>query len=60
MNSKLLALGAQKRFQVETETEATHEKVTDWVEERKRLSKRASEKEREKNKSGLKIPNWQE
>jgi hypothetical protein len=42
MNTKLLALGAQKRFQVETETEAMLEKVTDWVEERKRLNKRAS------------------
>jgi hypothetical protein len=48
MNSKLLGLGAQKRFQVERETEVTHQKVTDWVgEERKRLSKRASERERE-------------
>jgi hypothetical protein len=28
-----------------------HEKATDWVEERKRLSKRAREREREKNKS---------
>jgi hypothetical protein len=31
MNSKLLGLGAQKRFQVERETEVTHQKVTDWV-----------------------------
>ncbi len=38
--------------------EATDEKATDWVEERKRLNKR--EREREKNKSGLKISNWQE
>jgi len=57
MNSKLLAHGAQKRFQVERETKATHQKVTDWVEETTRLSKRASEREREKNKSGLKISN---
>jgi hypothetical protein len=42
MNSELLALGAQKRFQVERETEVMLKKVTDWVEERKRLSKRAS------------------
>ncbi len=44
------------------EREATHEKATDWVEERNRLSKRAREREREreKNKSGLKISNWQE
>jgi len=48
----------------EREREATHEKATDWVEERNRLSKRARERERErekkKNKSGLKISNWQE
>ncbi len=46
----------------EREREATHEKATDWVEERKRLSKRAREREREreKNKSGLKSSNWQE
>jgi len=46
----------------EREIEATHEKATDWVEERNRLSKRVREreKEREKNKSGLKISNWQE
>ncbi len=31
----------------ERETEANHERVTDWVKERKRLSKRASERERE-------------
>jgi uncharacterized lipoprotein len=48
MNSKLLALGTQKRFQVERETKATHQKVTDWVEETTRLSKRASERERER------------
>jgi len=30
------------------EREATHEKATDWVEERKRLSKRARERERER------------
>ncbi len=30
----------------EREREATHEKATDWVEERKRLSKRARERER--------------
>jgi hypothetical protein len=42
MNSKLLLLGAQKRFQVERETQAKLEKVTDWMEDRKRLSKRAS------------------
>jgi len=45
--------------------EATHEKATDWVEERKRLSKRAREKERERERErrtnpGLKISNWQE
>jgi hypothetical protein len=46
----------------EREREATHEKATDWVEERKRLSKRAREREREreKKKSRLKISNWQE
>jgi hypothetical protein len=32
------------------EREATHEKATDWVEERKRLSKRAREREREREK----------
>jgi hypothetical protein len=42
----------------EREREATHDKATDWMEERKRLSKRAGE--REMNKSGLKISNWQE
>jgi hypothetical protein len=42
----------------EREREATHEKATDWVAERKRLSKR--ERERDKNKSGIKISNWQE
>jgi hypothetical protein len=30
------------------EREATHENATDWVEERKRLSKRARERERER------------
>jgi len=38
-----------------------HEKATDWVEERKRLSKRARERERERRTNpGLKISNWQE
>jgi hypothetical protein len=46
MNSKLLALEAKKRLQVERERENKHEKATNWVEERKRLSKRASERER--------------
>jgi len=32
------------------EREATHQKETDWVEERKRLSKREKEREREKRK----------
>jgi hypothetical protein len=36
------------------ERKPTHEKATDWVEERKRLSKRAREREREQKKSGLK------
>jgi hypothetical protein len=31
MNGNLLGLGAQKRFEVERETEATHQKVTDKV-----------------------------
>jgi hypothetical protein len=63
MNSKLLALGAQKRFQVERETKATHQKVTDWVEETTRLSKRASERERERRTNQVsrsQISNWQE
>jgi hypothetical protein len=56
-----LALGAQKRFQVERETEAKHEKVTDWLEERKRVSKRASEREGEKEEQiRSQISNWQE
>jgi hypothetical protein len=38
------------RFQVEREREATHENATDWVEERKRLSKREREREREREK----------
>jgi DNA-binding protein H-NS len=62
MNSKLLALEAKKRLQVESERDNKHEKATDWVEERKRLSKRAkeeTEKERTTN-SSLKISNWQE
>jgi len=32
----------------EGEREATHENATDWVEERKRVSKKAREREREK------------
>jgi hypothetical protein len=32
----------------EREREATHQKATDWVEERKRLSKRARQRERER------------
>jgi hypothetical protein len=43
------------------EREAAHEKATDWVEERNRLSReQGKEREREKNKSGLKISNWHE
>jgi len=60
MNSKLLALEAKKRLQAERARESKHQKSTDWAEERKRLSKRAKEREREKNKGGLKISNWQE
>jgi len=45
----------------ERERGATHEKATDWVEERNRLSRvQGKERERENNKSGLKISNWQE
>jgi hypothetical protein len=47
MNSKLLALEGKKRLQVERESDIKHEKATDWVEERKRLSKRAKKRERE-------------
>jgi hypothetical protein len=47
MNSKLLALEAKKRLQVESERDTKHEKATDWVEERKRLNKRAKKRERE-------------
>jgi len=48
VNSKLLALEANKRLQVERERESKHQKATDWAEERKRLSKRAKGRERER------------
>lgn len=43
-----MALEANKRLQVERATERKHQKATDWVEESKRLSKRAKERERER------------
>ncbi len=58
MNSKLWGLGAQKRFQVERETEATHHKVTDWVggrEETQQESKRKREREEQIRSQDLKL-----
>ncbi len=45
-----MAFEANKRLQVEREKKSKHHKATNWAEERKRLSKRAKEREREKNK----------
>jgi len=55
VNSKLLALEANKRLQVERERESKHQKATDWAEERKRLSKRAKERERERRTNKVSI-----
>jgi len=41
----------------EREREATHEKATDWVAERKRLSKRERERKKRTN-PGVKVSNW--
>jgi len=43
MNAKYISSRERER-----EREATHEKATDWVEERNRLSKTARERERER------------
>jgi hypothetical protein len=47
MKSKLLALEAKKRLQDESKRDTKHKKATDWVEERKRLGKRAKKREKE-------------
>jgi hypothetical protein len=49
MNSKLLALEAKKRLQVERERDTKHEKATDWAEEREREQQIRSQ-----------VSNWQE
>ncbi len=63
MNSKVLGLGAQKRF-LSRERDRGYapesNRLGGWKREGDSARELAREREREKNKSGLKISNWQE